>query len=120
MNPKSVVADFIGRTMTNLQMIFHFVNSHSSNRTMSSFVTVEGLLTPSSCVTLVPLFLLFFNAFMDAPLQQNAVPILCSESVAPDTPSKHKSPITEHCSSLLQTESGAAIINDKAAMTELA
>jgi len=35
MKAKSVVDDFIGRTMTNLQMICHFINSQSSNRTMS-------------------------------------------------------------------------------------
>jgi len=30
MKAKSIVDDFIGRTMTNLQMICHFINSQSS------------------------------------------------------------------------------------------
>jgi len=32
---KSIVDDFIGRTMTNLQTTCHFINSPSSNRIMS-------------------------------------------------------------------------------------
>jgi hypothetical protein len=36
-----------------------------------------------------------------------------------DTPSNHKNQITERCSSLVQTESGAAVINGKAATMEL-
>jgi hypothetical protein len=39
--------------------------------------------------------------------------------VAPDTSSDHKNQITECCSSLVQTEIGAAMINGKAAMMEL-
>jgi hypothetical protein len=37
MKPKSIVVDFVGRTITNLQMICSFFNSHSSryNRPMS-------------------------------------------------------------------------------------
>ena len=38
---------------------------------------------------------------------------------APDTPSNHKNRITERCSSLVHTETGAAMINDKVAMMEL-
>jgi len=60
MKAKSIVDDFIGRTMTNFQMICHFINSQSSNRTMSltrsmlsSIVAVDGRPAPSSCVTLV-------------------------------------------------------------------
>jgi hypothetical protein len=39
--------------------------------------------------------------------------------LAPDTPSDHKKWITEHCSSLVQTESGAAMVNVKVATKEL-
>jgi hypothetical protein len=39
--------------------------------------------------------------------------------VAPDTPFDHKNRITERYSSLVQTESGAAMINSKAATMEL-
>jgi hypothetical protein len=39
--------------------------------------------------------------------------------VDPDTPSNHKNRITECCYSLMQTESGAAMINGKAATMEL-
>ena len=40
MNAKSIVEDFIGRTMNNLQTIFHFINSQSSNRNMSCTCSV--------------------------------------------------------------------------------
>jgi hypothetical protein len=47
----------------------------------------------------------------------------CAESLswiaAPDTPSDHKNRISKHCSSLLQTESGAAMINGNATTMEL-
>jgi hypothetical protein len=36
-----------------------------------------------------------------------------------DTPSNHKIWITECCSALVQTESGAAMVNGKAVMMEL-
>ena len=66
MQAKSILDDFIGRTMTNLQTICHFINSQSSNRTMSrtrsmllSDVAVDRRPAPSSCVTLVRPFLNF-------------------------------------------------------------
>jgi hypothetical protein len=44
----------------------------------------------------------------------------CAEVAAPDTPSNNnKNQLTECCSSLVQTENGAAMINGKAAMMEL-
>jgi hypothetical protein len=40
--------------------------------------------------------------------------------VARNTPSDHKNWVTERCCSLMQIESRAAMINDKAATMELA
>jgi hypothetical protein len=61
MKTTSIVDDFAGRTMTNLQTVCHFVISHSSYRTMSrahSMLSLSvWLWTPFSCVTLVrPVF----------------------------------------------------------------
>ena len=67
MKAKSIVDDFICRTMTNLQTICHFINSQSSNRTISRMcstlswvVAVNGRPSAFSCVTLVWPFLNFF------------------------------------------------------------
>ena len=60
--------------------------SRLSNRTMSrtrsvlSVVAVDGRPTPSSWVTLVRPFLEFFYPFVDTPLRQNSVPVLCWKS----------------------------------------
>ena len=47
----------------------------------------------------------------------------CAESLrwisAPDTPSDHKKRITERCSSLVQKESGAAVVNVTVGTKEL-
>ena len=69
MKAKSIVDDFIDRTVTNLQTICHFVHSQSlSNRTMSrtrsvlsSVVAVDGRPAPSSCVSLVRTFFNFLS-----------------------------------------------------------
>ena len=63
MKPKFVVHHFIGRIMSNLQNMYHFINSHSSNRTMSradsmlsSVMAVDGRPAPLPCVTFVLIF----------------------------------------------------------------
>ena len=86
MKPKFVVHHFVGRTMSNLQNMCHFINSHSSNRTMSrarsvlsSLMTIDGRPAPLSCVIFVrPFFFFsFFNPFVDTTLRQYTVPVLC-------------------------------------------
>jgi hypothetical protein len=73
MKPKSAVDLFIGRTMTNLQMICHSISNHLSSRTMSrahsllsSFVAVDRRLDSSSCVTFVQPFFLIFPSVVDS------------------------------------------------------
>jgi len=98
MKAKYIVDDFIGRNMTNLQTICHFINSQSSNRTksrtclMSSVVALNGRPAPSCVNTCVTIFELFYP-FVDTLLWQTLFPY-CAESLqwisAPDTPSDHK------------------------------
>jgi hypothetical protein len=64
----------------------------------------------------------FFNLFIDTPLQQNSFCTVLkslSWNAAPDTSSDHKNWVTDRCTSTVQTESGAAMINGMTAMTEL-
>ena len=126
MKAKFVVDDFIGRTMTNLQTICYFINSQSSNIAMSCtcsmlFAVVAVCLAPS-CVTLVRPFFNFSIHSYTLCCGKTLIPC-CAESLrwflAPDTPSDHKKWIAERCSSLVQTESWAAMVNITVATKEL-
>jgi len=72
----------------------------------------------NTCVTIFE----FFYPFVDTPLQQTLFPY-CAESLqwilAPDTPSDHKKRITGRCSSLVQMESAAAMVNVTIEIKEL-
>ena len=114
LKPKFVVHHFVGLTMANLQNMCHFINSHSflyvTARSSGSFVMRNIWAT------------IFFNPFVDTPLLQYTVPVMCRKSLMDCGPWYTFRPLKPDHWTLLflvHTESGAAMINGNAATMEL-
>ena len=76
-----------------------------------------------SCVTLVRPFFLIFLSISRHPIAAKHCSLIVLKVFdvfrPPDTPSDHKKRITVRCSSLVQTESGAAMVNVTVGAKEL-
>jgi hypothetical protein len=89
---------------------------------MSRFVAVDRHPAPSSCVTLVQTFLISQSIRKHSIAAERCSCIVLKVRdvlLPPIHLSNRKNRITEHCSSLEQTESGVAMINSKALTMEL-
>jgi hypothetical protein len=107
--------------VTNVQMKGHFgpTDTHRLFRIMvqtrSVFSSAKGWVCPD-CLQLVTLRVTIFKhgtPFIHASLRQRAVPILCLMSVTDfclQRASAYKNLNTASCSSLVQTESAAAML----------
>ena len=128
--PKFVLHHFVGRTMDNLQNMCYFINSHSSNRTMSrarsvlsSVMAVDGHPAALSCVIFMRPFFNFIQYIPRHSVAATHCSRIVGESLwwvaAPDTSSDYENRFTERCSSLVHRKSGAPMINGNAATMEL-
>jgi hypothetical protein len=102
---------FHGRTVTDLQKVCHFINSHhqlstimAQNRSVfSSVVDMYRHLVCSSSVTLVWPFLNVASHTYHTAVKHSSHTVLSLWLIsAPGTPSVHKNRITAHCSSLVR------------------
>ena len=117
MKAKPVMDNFICRTMTTLQVVRHFIDSHSSvslNHGINLFNT-NGISRGRGWAFWSSLVQLFLNFSILSYILHcgKTLSTYWFESLlwilAPDTPSDDKNRINAWCCSLVQTERGAAI-----------
>jgi len=114
---KSTVNGFIGRTVTNLQLICHVIDSHSY---FVGSQRAELFHVPFGCHCGQAPWLFFVSGTCTAPSNMSdqfthrrfAMSPYSTDSLrwvsAPLTPSTHKNLISARCSSLVQTVGGTA------------
>jgi hypothetical protein len=121
MKPKSVMDDSVSGTMTDAQMMCHFIDSHpliNQNHGMESSVFLcSGCGQVSWSFFIVDTYATAFNMVI------NLYTLLCGKELFPYrtnslqwvsgcvTPSAHKNCITAHCRSVMHMESGVAMLS---------